>query len=178
MTEETWKPAVGHPHYEVSDLGRVRSITRPIHNYVRAGRVLIPGQKTFKGKLVAMQVRLGRGSPRKVHHLVLEAFVGPRGPDQECCHNDGNPANNLLTNLRWDTHSANMEDSVRHGTNSRPPIFRGEAHAMTSLTERQVLEIRRPADRFGLHVDLSRQYGVSNQTIRRIRQRIVWKHVA
>jgi len=33
----------------------------------------------------------------------------------QCCHNDGNPANNRVENLRWDTVSSNANDRVRHG---------------------------------------------------------------
>ena len=50
-----------------------------------------------------------------VAHLVLTAFVGPRPPGKECCHNDGNKLNNAVENLRWDTRSENVRDIVRHG---------------------------------------------------------------
>ena len=33
----------------------------------------------------------------------------------EGCHNDGNPLNNRLENLRWDTHLENCRDTIRHG---------------------------------------------------------------
>jgi len=57
------------------------------------------------------------GSSRagKVHRLVLLTFVGPPPEGCEGCHNDGNPANNDLTNLRWGTRSDNLYDRVRHG---------------------------------------------------------------
>ncbi len=41
---------------------------------------------------------------RYIHHLVLEAFVGPRPPGRICCHNDGDRLNNRVGNLRWDTY--------------------------------------------------------------------------
>ncbi|MDP7729539.1 HNH endonuclease [Mycobacterium sp. TY813] len=53
-----------------------------------------------------------------MHHLVLEAFVGPRPPGLEGCHGNGDPADNSVANLRWDTRSANVFDSVRHGTHN------------------------------------------------------------
>jgi hypothetical protein len=40
----------------------------------------------------------------------------------EGCHWNGNPADNRLTNLRWDTPAGNAADRERHGTNRRPPI--------------------------------------------------------
>ena len=46
-----------------------------------------------------------------VHKLVLEAFVGPRPEKAVACHKDNNPANNAVSNLRWDTHSNNLKDN-------------------------------------------------------------------
>lgn len=60
--------------------------------------------------------RPGRTHDRKVHQLVLEAFVGPRPEGFVGCHWDDDPSNNRLENLRWDTESANRFDSVRNGT--------------------------------------------------------------
>jgi len=53
---------------------------------------------------------------KRVHRLVLEAFIGPAPKGTICCHNDGDPTNNRLENLRWDTHSSNTRDAIRHGT--------------------------------------------------------------
>ena len=50
-----------------------------------------------------------------MHCLVLEAFIGLRPKNMECCHNDGNPQNNDLTNLRWDTKLSNAKDRIKHG---------------------------------------------------------------
>jgi hypothetical protein len=35
------------------------------------------------------------------------------------CHNDGDPTNDHLDNLRWDTHAANMQDAADHGITRR-----------------------------------------------------------
>lgn len=51
-----------------------------------------------------------------IHTLVLEAFVGPRPEGAVCCHIDGDPTNNHVTNLRWGSYSDNNHDLVRHGT--------------------------------------------------------------
>ena len=66
---------------------------------------------------------LGRGYPAvrlpdrqaKVHHLMLDGFVGPRPPGCDGCHWDDNKTDNRLFNLRWDTKSANERDKVRNG---------------------------------------------------------------
>lgn len=52
----------------------------------------------------------------RVHQLIALTFLGPCPPGLEVCHNDGNPANNHIGNLRYDTQSENELDKVRHGT--------------------------------------------------------------
>lgn len=51
----------------------------------------------------------------RVHVLVLEAFVGPRPPGMECLHSNDVGTDNRLSNLRWGTHSENLNDLVRNG---------------------------------------------------------------
>ncbi|MGH8035083.1 MAG: HNH endonuclease signature motif containing protein, partial [Lysobacterales bacterium] len=53
---------------------------------------------------------------RKVHRLVLEAFVGPCPDGMVGCHNDGDTRNNRLSNRRWDTPGSNNRDKQVHGT--------------------------------------------------------------
>lgn len=115
-----WRPVLGYEGlYEVSDSGNVRSIERQVEDSngivrLRQGRIL---RGYFDGARVRVRLsRLGVVTERKVHRLVLDAFVGPRPTGMECCHNDGDPTNNHVSNLRWDTKSANCLDSVQHGT--------------------------------------------------------------
>lgn len=116
--EEEWRPILGHPFYEVSNLGRVRSIDRVVATdsptwqtgHALKGRILSPGKA--KGYL---QFHAGRGSSVYVHLAVLEAFIGPRPDGMQGCHNDGDCTNNVPANLRWDTRSGNNLDIVAHG---------------------------------------------------------------
>lgn len=116
---EEWRPIPGTDGiYEVSNLGRVRSLDRTITEVTgkqrrKNGRVLSP----FKGDANGHQViSIGKRDRRYVHVLVLEVFVGPRPEGYEACHNDGDPHNNALSNLRWDSASANQRDRLQHGT--------------------------------------------------------------
>lgn len=54
----------------------------------------------------------------------------------EGCHNDGNPKNNWLYNLRWDTHLNNEKDKELHGT-------RHFGEKQSYLTELEAIEARR-----------------------------------
>lgn len=118
---EHWLPVVGYEgSYEVSDLGRVRSLDRYVpqgdHRKLCHGQMLQPGRHR-KGHLY---VRLGAASRGEtntwIHHLVLHAFVGPRPPGLECRHLNGNPADNRVCNLKWGTASENVLDKQLHGT--------------------------------------------------------------
>jgi hypothetical protein len=120
--EEVWRPVRGYEgKYEVSDLGRVRSIARTVQTSTGqrryAGRILSPGTRTGGHHFVILPARR-IGFPRRnaaIHQLVLEAFVGARPPGMEACHADDNKANNRLSNLRWDTRRENTLDRVRNG---------------------------------------------------------------
>lgn len=105
--------------YQVSDLGRVRSLDtiktdslgRP-----RPGRGRSLSADTKPNGYVYVNLK---DKPRKrrryVHQLVLEAFVGPRPEGHEACHVNGERGDNRLTNLRWDTISENRLDIGRMG---------------------------------------------------------------
>jgi len=120
---EQWRPAVGHPGYEVSNHGRVRSLDRVLTLRGRDGEDIY---RRHRGRVLApcanasghMVVTLGRGNSVYVHQLVLTAFVGPAPAGEEGCHDDGDASNNRLTNLRWGTRASNVADSVRHGTHN------------------------------------------------------------
>jgi len=121
-TREEWRPVVGFEgSYEVSSLGRVRSVARTVtrsgHPFRVAARVLKPW--TMKGGYPAVTLRSdGKSWSRAVHALVLQSFVSPRPDGMDACHEDGDPLNNVVTNLRWDTRSGNMQDALRHGTHN------------------------------------------------------------
>src|SRR5688572_33310467 len=112
---EVWHPVVGAVgFYEVSDLGRIRSIDR----VVRGGN---GRSRRHKGRLISpsrvpaghLTLTLSLGERRKsdwLHWLVAAAFLGLCPEGMEVRHLDGNPANNRLTNLAYGTRSDNAFD--------------------------------------------------------------------
>jgi hypothetical protein len=109
-----------------------------------------------------------------VHTLVLLAFVGPRPIGMEVCHNDGNPKNNELSNLRWDTHKANQQDMSRHGRTGKN---KGSRNGNAKLSEEDVLEIHRMLSEGASRKDVAWYYGVCVATIGYIASRHVWSHI-
>jgi hypothetical protein len=117
---ERWLPVVGYEGlYAVSDMGRVMSLPRIKsggrgRTRIRFGRVLRPLSRNKDGYLSVSLYRNGSQAHQYIHRLVLLAFIGPAPAGTECCHGNGNPADNRLSNLRWDTHAANAQDAIRH----------------------------------------------------------------
>ena len=131
---ERWLPVpvVGFEHlYEVSDLGRVRSLDRMITGILSRGH-LMTYDRPHPGRILNRQVsrtggrgghvlvslcRDGMEQSISLHSLVLEAFVGPRPDGMFGLHWDDDPTNNCLDNLRWGTPTDNAQDSIRNGNN-------------------------------------------------------------
>ena len=112
-----WRLIPGFTDYEVSNTGLVRSNKR------RKPYVLRTGSHPQGYRQVGLR-KNGKTHVLKVGYLVLLAFKGPCPKNCEMCHNDGDPTNDYVENLRWDTHAANMRDAARHGTMGRPRIPR------------------------------------------------------
>lgn len=168
---EIWKAVVGWEGlYEVSDLGRVRSLPRIANRRKRSygGAILAPSS-TSNGYVCARLCRNSECKKHNVHRLVLIAFVGECPDGMEGCHNNGVRADNRLANLRWDTRLANSHDALTHGT--RPM---GSRKTQSKLTEDIVREIRASSDTGRA---LSARHGVALRTIQNIKNRETWRHV-
>lgn len=168
MNQEVWRPVVNHEFYEVSSIGRVRSLPRTVVTArgVRKykGRVLSPSM--HKTGYLAVNIR---NATHYVHRLVLAAFVGPCPVGCECCHNNGDRADNRLSNLRWDTFSANQRDRITHGTHNR-----GERCGMAKLTAKEVKQIRASSEQ---GKRLAEYFEVSQQLISAVRHNRCWQHI-
>lgn len=116
MDIERWVPVRGYEGlYEVSDLGRVRSLPRP----GTRGVVLRP-DVGGPGYPAVRLFRQGKKTHLNVHSLVAVAFLGPRPAGGECRHLNGDQTDNRLVNLQWGTSAENSQDMMRHGrTNAR-----------------------------------------------------------
>lgn len=171
---EIWKPVPGFEGYEVSNLGRVRSVDRevvqtsPWGGFIRRrlrGKILAPGSHPDGHLLVNLSIG-NKPHMRRVHCLVLLTFVGEPPAGMEGCHNNGKPTDNRLSNLRYDTPKGNNADKLRHGTHQR-----GEAQGAARLRREDVRQIR-SSNLPG--VTLAKQYGVSRGHICNIRRGKSW----
>jgi hypothetical protein len=121
MKSEHWLFIPGYVGlYQVSDQGRVRSLSRrhsvqPGGTAVVDAEIVVPHKRSsYQG--VSLIGKQGGSRAHYVHRLVLEAFVGPCPPGMETRHLNGDPSDNRLVNLAWGTPSENNLDRVKHGT--------------------------------------------------------------
>jgi len=176
---ERWVPVVGYEGlYDVSDLGRVRSLARTVLR--RDGRVLplmgrtlrqVPGGR---GYLHVTLHRDGEAQTHPVHRLVGEAFLGPLPVGQQTRHGPGGALDNRLVNLSYGTPTENCDDKVRDGT-----LARGSRIGLAKLTEAIVCECRERYFAGGTSfMALASEFGVSSVAMRQAIRRKTWRHVA
>lgn len=112
---EYWRDIAGFDGvYQVSNCGNVRRAQRGYQGRAKA-KVLAASVNSSGYPLVLLYQR-GVRKVSLVHRLVAEAFLGPAPNGAVVCHNNGNPSDNRVENLRWGTQSDNISDSVKHGT--------------------------------------------------------------
>lgn len=120
IMEEIWKPILGYVGlYEVSNIGRIRSISHSVASSVSksgerktTGRILRQFTSTsgyYKG------VHLCKNNQVKtvnVHKVVAEAFCD--NPEHYNCidHINGNSFDNRADNLRWCSHKQNSNNPI------------------------------------------------------------------
>jgi hypothetical protein len=115
---EIWKPVVGFEGvYEVSDQGRVRSLTRTISDtigrtYKIEGKVLVGSAGANRYILYVLYNGPGNKSARYAHDLVARAFIGEKPRGAVTRHLDDNPLNNCVGNLAYGTQKENGRDAI------------------------------------------------------------------
>lgn len=175
MTQEIWLPVVGYSGlYEVSNMGRVKSLTRSVKHSKGPTRVI--SEKVLRGAIsstgyptVTLSGKGENGKHKQVHRLVMAAFIGPCPDSMEVAHNDGVKTNCSLSNIRYDTRAGNIADRKIQGGHNM-----GETSPLAKLTDSAVTAIRES--------DLSQSklaamHGVAQTTISFIKRGVTWRHL-
>ena len=113
---EVWKDIEGYEGlYEVSNLGRVKSLPRIVKN--RYGYRTTPEKILAPLVSVYQTVALNNCGTKisSIHRIVAKTFI-PNPLNKSCVnHIDCNPLNNNVSNLEWVTYLENQMHSRRLG---------------------------------------------------------------
>ena len=178
---EEWRPVVGaESRYEVSNLGRVKSLKRIVYCGMRNGKpsfrsltekVLKPSQDQHGYAQVLIASAEGeKFRTKKVHHLVAAAFLGPKPKGTWVLHGPNGRNDNSALNLYYGTPKQNMTDKWRDGT-----MIVGELHHKTKLTQMCVVTIRRLHTEGRKTKDIAAMYPVGLTAIYKIISNTNWK---
>ena len=139
MENEIWKPlteiyrngkVLKFEGYEVSNLGRVRtykqkygqvsrsSIAAGLNRPLKKIPTIIKGRPDQKGYMLLCLSDINKKRHNiRIHTTVMQAFHGFPKDNQVICHYNDIKTDNRLSNLRYDTQKANMEDKIKNKKN-------------------------------------------------------------
>lgn len=119
MNEEIWKDIKGYEGiYQVSNLGRIKSLARTIKYQNTERKVKEKIRKTFIGKQGYEKVELSKYGINKkynVHTIVAKTFLDKKCEKLEVNHINGIKTDNRVANLEWCTRSENELHAYRTG---------------------------------------------------------------
>lgn len=176
--EETWKPVNNFEGcYEVSNLGRVRSVERIItysdgRAYKYEQRIL---NQTLNKKRGYFYVKLSKNMKTKnvqVHRVVAETFLQNKNNKNVVNHIDGNKQNNKVSNLEWISSKENSEHAVKKGLTKS-----GHLSHRARFSKEEVLEMRRKYTSGVRQTDIAKEYGTDDSTMFAILKLKTYKNI-
>jgi hypothetical protein len=168
---EEWKDIPGYEgFYQVSNRGRVRSVTHTIlmsNGALRTifSRILVLHEGGRNKYLQAYLHKDGHVKNHLVHRLVAKMFIGEIKSGYEINHKNANVQDNNVENLEIVTHQENINHSIKNN------LFKayGENHYAAKLSKAIADEIRSKYAKGNImQRELARLYGVKVNVIFKI----------
>lgn len=174
---ERWKNITGYEgYYQVSNLGRVRSLNMDVWNgrvfYKKAGRILKP---IPIGNYLGVQLCVNKVHKKfYIHRLVAQSFIENPQSKKEVNHINGDRTNNEVTNLEWNTRKENEKHAHETGLKN----LTGENNPMCKFSDETIKEIR-TLYKTGKYKqsELAKMFGVSRMQTNRIVRNLLRKDV-
>lgn len=139
---EIWKDIKGYEGlYQISNLGRVKSLRKQKGFYIREEVIL--KNRIDRGYL---KVTLSKDNKLKyisVHRLIAEAFIPNPENKSFIDHINGNRADNRIENLRWVTQKENMNNPITRKRESNSKKGEKNPQYQKPKTEKQLEALRK-----------------------------------
>jgi hypothetical protein len=161
--DEIWITIKDFENYQVSNLGRIRSLYKNI--------VLKP-QLSKNDYLHVILYKNKFKYTKTIHVIVAKTFIPNPLNLPEVNHIDGNKNNCAVTNLEWSTKSDNAKHAYRIGLKTA----KGENNGQARLTNSEVIEIRELKGKLTQR-EIAQIYNVTRQLISCIHLNKNWKNI-
>ena len=179
MKNELWTDIRGYEgFYQISSLGRVRSLDRVIvkdNGKLERRKGSIRSTCVKKGGYVHVTLTKDKvATSVRVHRLVAEHFIPNPNNHKTVNHIRGIKTDNRACQLEWCTLTENVSHSHRIGLSDK----KGELHPGAKLKDDQVREIRETyRDGVLNQYQLADKFSVSVTQICNIVNNKIWRHI-
>lgn len=186
MTEETFLPISGWEGlYEVSNLGRVRSLPRVVRRHDGTiqsfkGGIMTPIKMTVGYVCARLSDTVnGRRERASIHRLVATAFHPNPNNLPQVNHLNAIRDDNRAVNLEWTDARGNILHAWKIGNMSQAKLYtaRGEESVKAKLTEQQVYEIKDRLAAGETTRSIAKRYSIGKTSVSRILHGKSWAHL-
>lgn len=172
IDNEEWRAIVGYEgYYEVSSLGRIKSLARTTRHGHKLKEKIVNQSLNNSGYLGIGLFKNSRQEKFLTHRLVAQAFIGPRPDGKQINHKNGAKGDNSAVNLEYVTPSENQMHSYASGLQT--PIV-GVNHYKNKLSEGSVLLAIQMSKEGFTDRQIGEKFGVCRQAIYDIRTGRNW----
>lgn len=159
---EKWKDIEGFEgYYQVSTLGRVKSLSR---TSIRRGRIYPQKESVLKMQVTqypsVMLQKDGKKRRINIHRLVASAFIHNPQNKPMVNHINGIKTDNRVENLEWVTQRENEDHSIKYGLKHIP--------SNTKLSFGDVKRIRAAVSKGEQQKDIAQKFNVHPTTVSKI----------
>jgi hypothetical protein len=177
--QEIWKDMPDYVGlYQVSNLGRVRSLDRMIGQkgggkQFKSGRILRPRNHPH-GYVFISLYKDGIANQVLIHRLVAIVFIPNPSNLPEVNHKNFNKKDNFVENLEWMT----TKDNTRHAfAAGKINTSKGDNHFRSIVNSEKVIDMIKLFNSGIKMCDIARKFQVSYPCVFGIVKRKNWKHV-